>query len=462
MSATPEPPSTIILLTIDCWRHDHFSPTHTPFLAELAQQSTFFSQAYTNAGWTLPALTTLLTGHYASRHYRPDVKEWLDPAIPLLSELLQRQGYRTAGFTTNNWCGLNTQFNRGFSHFVDYRPNGPELASLQERIYSASGWRKTWLKRILSNSVVHHLKKDLLPITGISAQELTSDVLAWLDQHETEPVFLWAHFMDIHWPYAGSQRQQTAREMAQVWQDRFVMQEVEEWQATLHPGRERLTRWQTLYQEELLTIDNHIRQIVTQLQTRPGWENTLLIIVGDHGEAFYEHGRFGHAYNQLYQVGVHVPLLICHGGQAQHNEQLVSLLDIAPTILAAVGIGEREDLPGRDILQPFPDIPIHSEMFGLQNAARYRLAIRTQQHTYIHDIDTPFNNQLYHRESDSVEQENIYDKQHPLSRQFDAMRFSHMASIVSSLFTVDNKVQNLIDSMEPAVVQRLRALGYVT
>lgn len=456
------PPTSIILLTIDCWRHDHFSPSHTPYLTQLAQQSTHFTHAYSNAGWTLPALTTLFSGHYASRHYRPNVKDWLDPTIPLLSEQLQAHGYQTAGFSTNNWCGTTTHFNRGFHHFIDYRPDGPQLAPLQEKIYATTGWRKKALQTLLRHPLTHRLNPQLQPVMGVSAPELTNDALAWLRHHETQPVFLWAHYMDAHWPYAGSRRHSSPHERAQQWHDRFAMQKVEEWQATLHPGRARLSRWQTLYHEELFTLDRQIQRLLAYLRTRPDYPNTLLIIVGDHGEEFYEHGRFGHAYNQLYQESTRVPLLIYNGTNTGQNNQLVSLLDLAPTILASANITPAMPLPGRDILHPFPNTPLHSEMFGLQNAARYRLAIRTPQHTYIHDIDTPFQNQLYHHQTDPQEQHNHYHKQTPLSRQFDKMRFAHMSSIIPSLFTIDNKVQNLLANMEPALIQRLRALGYVT
>ena len=129
-----------LLLTVECWRADHFG-AGTPYLAHLGDEAVVFTEAQASGGWTLPSMTGLMSSSYPSMHggCRLSLRT---PERKPLAEYLLDEGYWTAGFTANPTCGSRNGFHRGFGDFSDVarKPRHfPKKHTATARMDKASG-----------------------------------------------------------------------------------------------------------------------------------------------------------------------------------------------------------------------------------------------------------------------------------------------------------------------------------
>jgi len=466
------PPANVVLVTIDCWRGDHLGatgcdPSPTPHLDRLAAAGTVFEQAITAGGWTRPAMMALFSSVFASRHQDGSLRR-LSPDFPVLAEMLRENGYATAGYTANPVCGRSGGFERGFGTFVEPRSTD-RFSNYWLKFRKRRGFsRLTHL--VFTRPLVHRLlRRPFLPEITASARQLTGEALAWLRQAPAQPFFLWLHYIDLHWPYRYSLRPLKPAEAAQAWRDRRIYRQVVKTRGRFDPGRETRQRWQTLYREELGAVDAQVGALFAELRASGRWENTLVAVTSDHGEEFFEHRTWAHSWNQLFDEGVHVPLILKIPGSpgGQHLPGQVSLLDVTPTILDLAGIVPPERMTGLSLrplierrvpLSPRP--PALTEMLGHRNSYRYRLAVRTETHRYIHDFEKPRENQLYDRGADPCEERNLYARADNLARTFDELRFAHVSSLVPKM--LEFPADDALAGLAPEIAERLRELGYIS
>lgn len=455
----------IVLITVDCWRGDHIgiaesAKVSTPNIDAMAKQGHFFNNAFTCGGWTKIAMTSLLSSTHSSMHGFAQGK--LNPERPNLAEQLKANGYTTAGFTTNLVCGKSGGFERGFDTFEEPRPAAPKKKPLN---------RNHRFERLaahpLTGPILSKLTPSILPFYPTTdADELVTSAIDWLKQEHDKPTFLWLHFMDLHWPYRSSSRTINGQEYTQMWQDRKHWQDVKKSQGQYYPGERRAQRWQQLYAEETHTLDKALGRLFDTLQQRPDWQNTALCVTSDHGEEFYEHGTWAHSWNQLYREGTHVPLILKTPGQtnASNITKPVSQLDIAPTILNIANIQPPVGMLGKDLLSVDEESPVISEMHGHRDSYRYRLSIRHNGYHYIYDGD---NNlcKLYSTSTSTSPHDNVYSKNCPISKQFDTLRLQHISIgaleiLKGQVIVGEDEISFDLDD-DPAVLERLRALGYM-
>lgn len=450
-----------MLITVDCWRGDHIGvadtpKTATPHLDALAQQSHYFSNAFTCGGWTKIAMTSLVSSTHASMHGFTQGK--MNAERPNLAEELKENGYYTAGFTTNLVCGKSGGFERGFDLFDEPRPPLPKGRQLN---------RNKKFERFASHPITGPILSKLAPSVlpfypTVDADDLVSTAIDWLNEEREQPYFLWLHFMDLHWPYRSSSRTVDAQEYTQMWQDRTHWQKVKNAHGKYYPGDTRAERWKQLYAEETQTLDNALGRLFTSLNRRDDWHNTALCVTSDHAEELYENGTWAHSWNQLRKEGTHVPLLLKLPKQtkAVKETRTVSQLDIAPTLLAIAGADCPKKMLGEDLLSPNEDAPVISEMLGHSGSHKYRLSIRHNGYHYLYDGDHN-RCELYKGSSTS----NIYSLNCPTSKQFDSLRLRHVSEGALDMLKGDvvigeDEISYDLDD-DPAVIERLRALGYM-
>lgn len=455
----------IVLITVDCWRGDHIgiaenSKASTPNIDALAQQSHYFSNAYTCGGWTKIAMTSLFSSTHSSMYGFTQGK--LNPERPNLASTLQSQGYNTAGFTTNLVCGKSGGFERGFNSFNEPRPPIAQGRQLN---------RNNKFQRLASNRftgpIISKLAPSIMPsYPTTDADDLVTSAIDWLQQDQSEPYFLWLHFMDLHWPYRSSSRTINAHEYTQMWQDRKDWLKVKKSRGQYYPGDARAKRWQQLYAEEIQTLDKALGRLFDSLEKRSDWQNTALCLSSDHGEEFYEHGTWAHSWNQLHHEGTHVPLILKTPGQNSDNisTKSVSQLDIAPTLLALADIDAPEAMMGRDLFSSDKERPVISEMHGHSDSHKYRLSIRHNGYHYIYDGDND-RCELFSLSTTTQSNKNIYDKQCSISKQFDKLRLQRLSVgaltlLKGHIVIGEDEISYDLDD-DPAVIERLRALGYM-
>jgi len=291
--ASPEgaAPRNFLLVSIDTLRADHLSAYGYPWETSsnfdaLAREGVLFERAYCQIPVTGPSHATLLTGLQPQTHgaYRNGVR-MNDSAISL-AQILQDSGYRTAAFLSA-WTMRSklTGLDRGFDTYDEDMTDSYGMVNSQR-----------------------------------PANETCNRAIAWLGaQDGEEPFFLFLHLFDPHEPY----------DLKGGFEDLEVSGE----KPPARPGE--IVR----YDSEIAFADTHMARVIRAVEKRGWLDETLIVVVADHGEAFGEHGYNGHG-RRVHEPGIHVPLLFHYPrGLARDRrvEQLAGLIDLAPTVLELMG-----------------------------------------------------------------------------------------------------------------------------
>jgi arylsulfatase len=319
-----ERPLNVVVIALDTVRADHTSivgnrPMQrdtTPNLRALAERSVNFRRAITQAPWTIPAFASVLTGLYPHEHGALELHARLPREHVTLAEILREAGYETYGVVSHMFL----QEFRGFRQGYDRYDEGPT-----------------------QGEDVHR---------SISSEAVTESALGFLEEEHERPFFLFAHYFDPHYEY----RDHKPWRLASGYDGWFREQlDFENLLKNGHLLRQEDLKWlYDLYHEELLFTDVQVGRVLDQLEESGLMENTLVVVVADHGEEFREHGGFGHT-TSLHQEVLHVPLIVAAPELADGVEVDVPVETRAVfgTVLRRVGVlGEDA---GTDTLLRFVD-----------------------------------------------------------------------------------------------------------
>jgi len=301
----------VVLISLDTLRPDHlgcygYSRKTSPNLDELAQDAVLFTNARCQAPWTLPSHMSLFTSMLPSHNGVEDLNEVLADDVPLLAEILQKNGYLTAAIVNNGQMKAHWGFSRGFETWREFQVDTPEG----------------------------------------NCENITKEALAWLQSSADQPFFLFLHYFDVHEPYEAAEpfRKQFGVTLTGQ-QTRQAM-----WEARFPKGlslsgirKERVIR---AYDAEIAWLDSQLGKLFEQIPP-----DTLVVIFSDHGEAFEEHGWTLHGAT-LYEEEIRVLLLVSdprgtHKGRKV--DEPVMLLDAAPTILRRCRIDPPDSFEGVDL-----------------------------------------------------------------------------------------------------------------
>jgi len=294
--------------------------------ARLASEGFLFERCMASSSWTLPSVMSIHTGLYPFTHGVEWVDRRLDEFRPTLARFFKEKGYQTGGIQSSLFLQGYVGFGRGFDHYEE-RPIHDHLDS--------------------------------------SSKNLTERSLEWLKGRDPgRPFFFWVHYLDPHYDYL---LQPEAGRFIEGISDELIhrpypIMNLKEELYSLRP--EEYEAINQLYHGEILHTDGYLGRLIDYLEQEGMDEETWVVVTADHGEMMGEHGMLGHT-ESFHQPVLHVPLIIRPpGGLAEpvrSREALVSLIDIAPTILQAVGIGfeagQFEGLPlldesGRELNRP--------------------------------------------------------------------------------------------------------------
>ncbi|ADJ15726.1 sulfatase [Halalkalicoccus jeotgali] len=459
-------------------------PTITPTLAELADEGTAYSNAFTSAPWTLPSHASLFTGTYASRHGAHGGHTYLDEGYTTLAETLAGAGYETVGISNNTWITEEFGFARGFETFHKTWQLVQSATDLGEvtRAEHARGKLDAFVSEAFSgNPIVNGLNAIYDEFVRTNADDgaaHTTDWLAdWLGKRDGDrPFFCFANYIEPHIEYRPPREyaepflpEGTYEEAIAIRQDPRAY-DVGEYAIT----EEEFALLEGLYRGELAYLDAKLGEFRAALEAAGEWEDTVLVVCGDHGENIGDHGFLGHQYN-VYDTLLHVPLVI-HGGPepAADEDELIQLLDLFPTLLDLAGVdapAAREQAQGRSLLtretpresviaeyvSPQPSMAQLEERFGsipdsLYEYDRSLRAIRTDEYKYIRGSDG--SEELYDVEQDPEERFEIAATEPEIAAELAAELEGWADSFEHA--DVDEAVE-----MAEATKGRLRDLGYL-
>jgi arylsulfatase A-like enzyme len=408
----------VVLIVVDTLRHDRLgvyghSRSTSPNLDALAAESVVYERAYSQAPWTSPSIGSLLTGRYPSQLGIHKDRSALSKKEHLLSERLTSAGYRSGAAISHSYCGSAWHFHQGFDSFDE------------------------------SNVLGH---------AAITSEGVTDRAIEFIDSTpRSTPYFLFAHYFDPHFAYIDHEAYPFDKDESYTGpiKSNMKVQALRKRSKRLEKGD--LDELLRLYDSEIAYTDAHIGRLVDHLRQRGDLKNTVLVFTADHGEEFLDHGRWGHT-TRLYDELIRVPLVIHYpDGFSARVEQPVSLLDVVPTVLAAVEQSVPKHLEGHDLRQPVPaDRVIFSET---SKGAHLSAAIRGDHKLILNHTGGEL--ELYNLVTDSGETANLTKKKPQLSEVLsEAIR--HWAARNQK-----TKKKGINVELSDKEVQQLEALGYV-
>lgn len=293
----------VLLITVDTIRADRlgaygFEGIDTPIIDSLAARGITFTRAYSPTPLTLPAHTSIFSGTFPPYHGVRDNGAFAVPAeLTLMAEVFQANGFATAAFVgafvLDSRFGLDQGFESYFDDFELPRQNIIGLGTVQR-----------------------------------PAEEVIDAALEWLEGEGGSPFFLWVHLYDPHTPYAPPEPYRSE-----------------------YAGKP--------YLGEIAYTDAQIGRLLEGLSERGVSDDTFVVVTGDHGESLGEHGEIEHGFF-VYEESIHVPLIISLPFAELHGirrSQLVSLVDVMPTVLEMSGLDLPPALQGLSLVPLFSGQP---------------------------------------------------------------------------------------------------------
>ncbi len=232
----------VVIVTWDTTRADRLGPYGydggtTANLDRFAEQSVVFDQAVSPVPTTLPSHSTMFTGLYPQDHgVRYNVVYRLDAQAETLPEILHRRGFKTAGFPAAGVLGRAYGLDQGFEHWDELDVSEPDVREVNQL---AGGTRR--------------------------AGDVVEAATRWLETQRGEKIFLWVHFYDPHTPYRAP----------------FPY-------SAKYPNNP--------YDGEIAYTDAQFGKLLEVLRADPSWDETLVVVAGDHGEGLHQHHESWHSY----------------------------------------------------------------------------------------------------------------------------------------------------------------------
>jgi arylsulfatase A-like enzyme len=345
------PPSAgarnVVLIVWDTVRADDLSAygyarNTTPNLARWARQGVRYSRALAPAPWTYPSHSCFFTGQWPFQ-LNSQWKFELDTSVLTLAEYLASWGYQTAGFSANtNCCNFETGLARGFAHFEDF-PLTPR--SLVGRTVPGR-----WiLANILYQGLYHDVKWITLQSRG--AWGTNEAFFNWLrGRRPDRPFFAFLNYFDAHAPYIpppgyegrSGIRPKPPRDY-QFLLGNMALENSPTMKRDVQMARD-------CYDDCIAFLDGQLDRLLETLRGQALLDNTMVIITSDHGEAFGDHGHFGHSKGlNLDEVGV--PLVILSPGAPAGRvvDDPVSLRDLPATVIDQLGLSAGSPFSGRSL-----------------------------------------------------------------------------------------------------------------
>jgi arylsulfatase A-like enzyme len=400
----------LVLIVVDTLRADWTTPygfakPTTPELQRWAERGAVFESARSQSSWTKISMASLMTSLWPRSLAIREPTDGIAEGAVTLAELLRDAGYRTYAVQTNGWLHQSFGFHQGFEHFVF--PSGAGA-----RLPHASIWPH--------------------------ADRVVEEASRLIDAHPTgAPMFLYLHFMDVH-EYAAPPEFRTF--------------------GTDNSGN---------YQAGIRWVDDAIERVREKLGRAGRLERAVLVLASDHGEAFGENGRVGHARNVLSAV-LRVPLVVRFPFPIEPVRVATQVrnIDVAPTLLDLANVPVPDGFEGRSLLPLVTGAAPEREdreAFAALGEPLYRDAVVQEsvtdgEWTYARNLgpeERKGEEFLFDRSLDPGENVNLIARETQQAARWRAALDRHDASGAHpEALATDVRI-------DPGIAQRLRAMGYL-
>ncbi|MFC2170999.1 sulfatase [Acidobacteriota bacterium] len=405
----------VIIILVDTLRADHLSCygsklDTSPGICQFAEDSVLFTHMFSQSPSTKPSTGSLFTSTYPSQHkciYNEDI---LQDNLITLAEILRANQFETHAVNANSVLKAKFNFDQGFASWED--------------------------------------------LDRLSADFVNEKVFEKLEAMAS-PFFLYIHYLDPHDPY-----------MAPGSYYKFFNREYEGGVSGGLPfkltyfkeNRDELEQLKLYYDNEIRYVDDKIAAFFSALKAQNLYDNSLIILLSDHGEMFLEHGFLHHS-NGLYNEVIHVPLIIKFPNCRKRNikvDTYVQTVDIMPTILDVLGIEVEQKLMGDSILSILdkPDRQILCEHLRMDEISPQR-ALIFENRKLIEDLKKE-RFMLFDLKSDRYEYKDVLKKNESAHRYIDMMD-----SAVQRYSRHYGDIEKETTELDENTVEQLKALGYI-
>ncbi len=420
----------VLLITLDTTRADYlgtygYPGDPTPNFDALAQAGTRFDLAIATAGVTPVSHASILTGYFNRDHGLRVLAALggfrLPDDVPMLSTVLKDEGYSTAAFHSAYPVSAHFGFDRGFDVFESFTATATTVN------------QKTWAL-------------DSLQRRSDQTTDMALDYVSRADS----PFMMWIHYWDPH-------------DLMRVPPQQFLPSNLPQVGGTLLPSRE-------LYAAEVRYVDHEFGRLVEGLKKSGQWDNTIVVVVADHGEGLGDHDWDRHRI--LYQEQIRVPLLVRIPGVTHTPEvdALVRCADIYPTILDYLGIAAPRPVNGaslRPLIEGRDDPPriayadqingydFNASMLEKRPLDDFLYCAMDRDWKLVYRPTNPDKSELYHIAQDPRELKNLYARDHEHAQRL-LLELARTNPWVTAPFPADARAGDL-----SAAQKALEDLGYV-
>jgi arylsulfatase A-like enzyme len=454
----------VILIVLDTVRADHLSVygyerDNTPRLRELATHAVRYRRAIAAGDMTLSTHGSIFTGLYARQHgaHRSEAVPTgrpLSGKFDTLAERLARAGYWTGAVVSNTaYLSHAFGFNQGFR---SYDVRNPVRLLAGTPVYSPRKWLREFLSAFAPRSVREHRYRG--------ADVINDEIFGMLDRIAgTEPpFFLFVNYMDAHVPVNPPPPFDT---MYPGRDDGFTTDDYYALLRAMVKGEREVTGAErahlvSQYDGAIAWLDSQVGRFLDELRARGLYDDALVIVTSDHGEAFGDRALLNHGVS-VYQDQVGVPLLVKYPGQTEGSvdDRLASSVDLLPTVLDVAGLGRDEGLAGASLRGPAPDGPrtVAAESFPFLFELNPEFK-RTERAVFRGSLklvaSTSGKRELYDLSTDGGETRDLSAEQDSLARDLEARLEGWLEATVSQADSGEVV-------MDGATRARLEALGYL-
>jgi arylsulfatase A-like enzyme len=438
----------VLLIGIDTLRADHvgclgYKRDTTPTLDRLAREGILCTRTLSTSGWTLPSVMSVMTSLYPDVHRTCKSDRRLPQEITTLAEVLKADGYATVGFISNPIIDGRYGFSDGFDLYDDFTVTVDSALDIFER----------------------HDTVNSVQYLAATSRLLTRTAVKWLDRNSDKPFFMFVFYIDPHYDYIPPVPYDTMFDPNYEggMNGRGMKNE------PLHsqrPSDRDLRHLLALYDGEIRYTDDCVADLLQAFAKSGVLKNTVVVVFGDHGDEFYEHGSTTHD-RTLYDEILHVPLVLWWPDRfpaGRRIEAVTSQVDIMPTILDYLNAPYEGPMQGAS-LRPLVEGKaerLHDTVWAELNSWIHVQAITDGHHKLIRNMKSGVW-ELYDLQRDSQERTNLYDQASATDVQLAMMtewqnRMKGNETLAENLARGSEVEKVPLDEQQ---ILRLKTLGYV-
>jgi arylsulfatase A-like enzyme len=440
----------VLLIGVETLRADHlgclgYHRNTTPALDRLASEGALFTKAFATSSWTMPTMVSVLTSLYPGMHEAIHWEKKRATGARTCAEILREHGYATVAVVSNPALESDHGFDTGFDLYDDF--------SFRLNVRGDLFGDNDDITRSIYNGAVTN-------------ETVNKVAVGWLEKNYKKRFLMFLFYFDAHHDYVPP------APFDQVFDSNYdgsingrsIRHDLRKGP---RPSDRDLEHIMALYDGELLYTDECILRLLDKYKEFGILDDTLVVVVGDHGDEFFEHGGTSHAFT-LYNEVIRVPLIfrwpaaIPAGGRI---DALVSQVDIMPTILDYLGIkyeGVVQGVSLRPLIEQKSE-KLHDIVYAEVSVEEHRVfsAAITERYKLILDMETG-HTQLFDWCADPSEQNDIYGKQAPVaSISLKQKLIAWLSNNARALASQPGEQQSDRVDLHNAKINQLRALGYL-